>query len=191
MSTTSSGELLDELSDFVSELLVQYDYPGFESRGFHVGLPEKFHSAGSRLFGDALNHPSVYVQIVALRWFQEKPETIKPFVKEITTMLKHQDEWVRAEALGTLERFAAPTSGNALSCAELLGDSDVMVRRAVGKALCKILPRVNDKVAKELADVRQKNLDDVLNLLKNALTDADVQVRQKAEKALRKSGSLI
>lgn len=183
--------LLDELSDFVGELLVQYDYPGFESRGFRIGLPDRFNQGGSRLFAAALQHPSVIVRIVGLRWLQDHPGNIKPHVKEITRLLDDQDEWVRFESLGALERFAQPASGNALSCAARLKDESVMVRRGAGKALSKVLPRVNDKLAKELNEVREKNLSETRSLMHQALEDKDVQVRQKVEKALRRSGELV
>ncbi|HMW88708.1 MAG TPA: HEAT repeat domain-containing protein [Candidatus Obscuribacter sp.] len=190
MSTTYSSELLSELAQFVSDLISQSDYPGFESRAFRIGLPDRFNQASSKLFGECLDHESVYMRLVALRWFQDKPGTIKPFIKQIQAHLLDGDEWVRIEALGALERFHSPTSGNAQACALLLKDENVQVRKASAKALTKMLPRVHEKLAKELDDVRQENLKQVETLLTEALCDSDVQVRQKAEKALRKSGNL-
>lgn len=190
MSIYSSTELLQELADFVSDLISQTSYPGFEARAFRVGLPDKFSHASSRLFAEALEHPSVYVKLCALRWFQDKPGMIKPHVKTIVAFLADEDEYMRIESLGVLERFHAPTSGNALAAALLLEDKEVLVRRHAGKALMKMLPRVDEKAAKELDDVRAQNLDTIKELLEKALNDKDVLVRQKAEKALRKSGLL-
>ncbi|MCA0312409.1 MAG: sister chromatid cohesion protein PDS5 [Candidatus Melainabacteria bacterium] len=189
MSTTYSPELLDELAQFVSDLITQNDYPGFEARAFKVGLPDRFFSASSKLFGAALDHESVFVRLVALRWFEEKPGTIKPFVKAIIDKLSDADEYVRAEALHALEKYHTPTSGNALSCAELLLDQSTLVRKASAKALAKMLPRVNEGSAKELEDVKKTNLERVHKLLMDAYSDNDVLVRQKVEKAMRKSGS--
>ena len=194
MSVFSSSELLQDLADFVSDLISQTDYPGFEARAFRVGLPDKFTHASSRLFAEALEHPSVFVKLCALRWFQDKPGMVKPHVKTIVALLESEDEWLRIESLGALERYHYPTSGNALSAARLLTDENVLVRRHAGKALAKMLPRVSDKSAarevKELPEVKAENMLQVRLQLENAMNDADVLVRQKAEKALRKSGLL-
>lgn len=185
---TISLPILDELCEFVDNMIVQNSYPGFEARGFRIGLPEKFNSAGSRVFAEALGSPSVYVRIVGLRWFQDKPGTIRPHLKAIYGLLDSPDEWIRAEALTTLERFGSPNAETAMLAAKLLEDENVMVRKSAAKALAKILPRARQ--AKEATASRESNLQLTEDLLKKAMLDKDPQVRQKAEKALRRGGIL-
>jgi len=192
MNTSSAGEL-DSLVDFVTNMIIQHDYPGFEPRSFRIGLPEQLVSANSRLFASALEHESVYVRLVALRWFQEKPGAIKPYINDILALLGNADEWVRMEATITLERYQHPGPAIASSVAELLEDQYPLVRREAAKALGKMLAKFKDNSnskdpAKNAA--RDLHLEPIVESLKNALRDdEDAQVRQKAEKALRKSGA--
>lgn len=188
MSSSSQTEILDELTEFVDNMIVQNSYPGFEARGFRIGLPERFNSAGSRVFAQALGSSSVYVRIVGLRWFQDMPGTIRPNLKAIYGLLDSPDEWVRSEALTTLERFGSPNAETAYLAAKLLEDENVMVRKSAAKALSKILPRARQ--AKEATATKESHLQASEELLKKAMMDKDPQVRQKAEKALRKSGFL-
>jgi HEAT repeats len=181
--TTSHPDPGVELAQFVDDMIVQHNYPGFVAGAFKIGLPEHLVQAPSRLFGDALGHESVYVRIVALRWFQDKPGAIKPYIKAIIGLIDFKDPWVRFEAGQTLERYQHPTVEIATSICALLKDTEPFVRRGAAKALGKILPRLKE------ARVKDEELKDVVNALKEALADPDGQVRQKAEKALRRGGT--
>jgi len=180
ISPTDPGQ---ELAQFVDDMIVQHNYPGFEARAFKIGLPEHIVQSPSRLFGDALGHESIYVRIVALRWFQEKPGAIKPYIKAISGLIGHEDPWVRFEAGQALERFQHPTVEMANTIKVLLKDKEAFVRRGAAKALAKILPRLKE------AKVKDADLEDVVSALKESLADSDGQVRQKAEKALRRGGT--
>jgi HEAT repeat protein len=190
---TSSASDLDTLADFVTNMIIQHDYPGFEPRSFRIGLTEQLLKSSARLYADALGHPSVYVRLTALRWFQEKPGAIKPYLKAILGLLTYSDEWVRMEATITLERYQHPAVSIALAVSEQLEDQYPLVRReaakALGKMLAKIKENTNSKNAAKNAE-RDLELAPIVESLKNALRDdEDAQVRQKAEKALRKSGA--
>ena len=171
-----------ELAEFVEDMIVQLNYPGFEPRAFKVGLPDHLIQASSRVFGDALGHESIYVRITALRWFQEKIGAIKPHLKAISGLTKHEDPWVRYEASQALERFATPNLAVAMDVAKLLKDDEAFVRRGAARGLAKILPRLREQ------KVTEAQTAEVVEALKDALADSDGQVRQKAEKALRRGG---
>ncbi len=192
MNTSSSGDL-DSLADFVSNMIIQHDYPGFEPRSFRIGLTEQLLKSNSRLFADALVHENVYVRLVALRWFQEKPGAIKPYINSILALLGNSDEWVRMEATITLERYQHPGPAIATAVSELLEDQYPFVRREAAKALGKMLAKFKENSnSKDSAKnaTRDQQLEPIVDSLKNALRDdQDAQVRQKAEKALRKSGA--
>ena len=183
--TISPTEPALELAQFVDDMIVQHNYPGFEARAFKIGLPEHIVQFPSKLFADALGHESIYVRIVALRWFQEKPGAIKPFIKAISGLTVHEDPWVRFEAGQTLERFSHPTLAMAITVSALLKDKEPFVRRGAAKGLAKILPRLKE------ARVKDEELTEVVAALKEALADQDGQVRQKAEKALRRGGTFV
>ena len=172
-----------ELAQFVDDMIVQHNYPGFEARAFKIGLPEHLVQGPSRLYGDALGHESVYVRIAALRWFQDKTGAIKPYIKAISGLTAHEDPWVRFEAGQTLERYHHPTVEMAMTVSKLLKDEEAFVRRGAAKGLAKMLPRLKE------ARVKDEELKDVVDALKEALADKDPQVRQKAEKALRRGGT--
>jgi len=175
---------IDDLEEFVDNLILQNDYPGFEPRSFRVGLPENFLQAGAKLFSQALGHPNVYVRLCALRIFQDKPGTIKPHLNAIAGLLDHQDPWVRKEAAITLERFPTPDLAMGAKIASQMTDEDVMVRREAAKALGKILSKSKDTGANAAQD--KSTIVAALESVMHA--DADAQVWQKAEKALRKAG---
>jgi HEAT repeat protein len=108
-------------------------------------------------------------------------------------LLTYSDEWVRMEATITLERYQHPAVSIALAVSEQLEDQYPLVRReaakALGKMLAKIKENTNSKNAAKNAE-RDLELAPIVESLKNALRDdEDAQVRQKAEKALRKSGA--
>lgn len=182
MKTFSSNDL-ESLADFVVNMIIQHDYPGFEPRSFRIGLTEEQMKSSSKLFAEALGHESVYVKLVALRWFQDKSGAIKPHLKAVMGMLDAPDEWVRMEAVITLERYHHPSAEIAEAVSNLLYDDHALVRKEVAKALGKILHKLNDAKCKD-------DLQDVLEKLKGVMVDdKDPQVRQKAEKALRKAGA--
>ncbi len=168
---------LDTLADIIDKMVVEHDYPGFEPRSLKLGLPEAAVQAPARLFAQALGHPSVYVKLTALRWFQEHPGMIKQFVNAVTGLFEHSDEWVRMEAVQTLERLHNPSEEHALKLSKLLSDSNLMVRKAAAKATGKICLKINCTQP------------EIIESLRHAAEDADDQVRWKAEKALRKLGA--
>lgn len=168
---------LETLADIVDKMVVEHDYPGFEPRSLKLGLPESANKAPSRLFAQALGHSNVYVKLAALRWFQDHPGMIKQFVNAIVGLFDSPDEWVRLEAVQTLERLHNPSEEHALKLCKLLGDSELMVRKAAAKATGKICLKINCKQP------------EILESLRHAAEDADVEVRWKAEKALRKLGA--
>jgi len=172
-----------ELAQFVDDMIIQHDYPGFEPRAFKIGLPEHLVQAPSRLFGDALGHESIYVRIASLRWFQEKTGAIKPYIRAIRGLTEHADPWVRYEAAQTLERYHHPTVEIATTISALLKDDEAFVRRGAARGLAKVLPRLKEQ------KVKDEDLEGVVGALKEALADSDANVRQKAEKALRRGGT--
>ncbi|MBS1990721.1 MAG: HEAT repeat domain-containing protein [Cyanobacteria bacterium SZAS LIN-3] len=183
MSISPARDPGAELAQFVDDMIIQHDYPGFEPRAFKIGLPEHIVQSPSRLFGDALGNESIYVRIAALRWFQEKTGAIKPYIKAISGLTAHEDPWVRFEASQALERYHHPTVEIATTIAALLKDSEAFVRRGAAKGLAKVLPKLKEN------RVKDEELEGVVAALKEALADSDGQVRQKAEKALRRGGT--
>jgi HEAT repeat protein len=185
MKTSSSNDL-ESLADFVVNMIIQHDYPGFEPRSFRIGLTEEQMKSSSKLFAEALGHESVYVRLAALRWFQEKAGAIKPHIKAILGLLKHDDEWVRMEVVVTLERYHHPSAEIAQAIVPMLDDEFPLVRREAAKALGKIL----HKLAENSKGPQSEEILAVVRKLKAVMVeDKDAQVRQKAEKALRKSGA--
>ncbi len=157
-----------ELAQFVDDMIVQHNYPGFEARAFKIGLPEHIVQFPSKLFADALGHESIYVRIVALRWFQEKGlGQSSPLSKAISGLTVHEDPWVRFEAGQTLERFSHPTLAMAITVSALLKDKEPFVRRGAAKGLAKVLPRLKE------ARVKDEELTEVVAALKEALADRD------------------
>ncbi|MBU6451950.1 MAG: HEAT repeat domain-containing protein [Cyanobacteria bacterium REEB67] len=185
MTSSSNSSSLDpatELVQFVDDMIIQHDYPGFEPRAFKIGLPEHLVQGSGRMFGEALENESIYVRIAALRWFQEKTGAIKPFIKTIIALTEHEDPWIRYEASQTLERHLNPTIIIAETVARLLKDPEVFVRRGAARGLAKILPRLKE------GKTPDEKLTVVIAALQEALVDSDGNVRQKAEKALRRGG---
>lgn len=186
MKTSSSNDL-GSLADFVVNMIIQTDYPGFEPRSFRIGLTEEQMKSSSKLFAEALGHESVYVKLAALRWFQEKAGAIKPHLKAVMGLLDWPDEWVRMEVVITLERYHHPSAEIAQAIAVLLDDEFPLVRREAAKALGKILHKLNEN---SKGSSQNEVLMAVVKKLKTSMVeDKDAQVRQKAEKALRKSGA--
>lgn len=177
--STQSSPVIDKLYDFVTNLILQNDYPGFEPRSFRVGLPEDLLQAGSKVFAQALAHENVYMKLTALRCFQDKPGSIKPHIPAVLTLLSSEDEWVRKESALVLERYPSPNLDIAQALTVLLDDSSVMVRREAAKALGKILAGTKEQGPRR---------EEVIKALEEALNDSDHQVAHKVEKALRKAG---
>lgn len=167
---------IDQFADIVDTMIVQHDYPGFEPRSLKLGLPEAVVRAPARMFAQSLGHKSVFVKLAALRWFQEHAGAATPFTRAIAGVLADSDEWVRMEALRTLERLNRPDDEVARSASRLLSDSNQEVRKAAAKACGKICTRLKRKDPQ------------VIDALKNAAEDSDAEVRWKVQKALRTLG---
>lgn len=172
---------LQEIAEIVETMVLQQDYPGFEPRSLKLGLPEAAVKSSSKTFALALGHQSVYVKLAALRWFQDRPGIAKSYYKAIMGLLDHNDEWVRMEAVRTLEKINNAPDEVAVSVAALLRDSDVEVRKAAAKAVGKICSRGKGK----------EKLSVVLSSLQEAAFDQDAGVRWKAQKALRQLGEYV
>jgi vesicle coat complex subunit len=170
---------IDKLASVVETMIIQHDYPGFEPRGLKLGLPEELEGMSAKTFGNALGHESVFVKLTALRWFQERPGVAKAHLSSILGLIDSDDEWVRKEAIRTVEKISKlpPHVGGIVS--KGLTDEAVEVRKASAKALGKILKR---SVTKDAS---------VIDALKQAAQDKDVEVRFKAQKALRNIGEFV
>lgn len=170
---------LEKLANVVDTMIIQHDYPGFEPRGLKLGLPEELQNMSAKTFSNALGHESVYVKLTALRWFQDRPGVAKAHLSAILGLVDSDDEWVRKEAICTVEKMwkLPPHVGGVIS--KGLTDEAVEVRKASAKALGKILKR---SVTKDAA---------VIDALKLATQDKDVEVRFKAQKALRNIGEFV
>jgi HEAT repeat protein len=167
---------LAKLAETVETMILQYENPGFERRAFKLGLPESLSKASSKLYLEALDHPSIYVKLVALRWFQEKPGMGKNHAKAIAGLLTHSDPWVRLECLHALEKINVQADDVLIDMSKLLKDQDVQVRKAAAKALGKILKK------------KTKRLEAVVAALHEAQAETNHEVRWKVEKALRLLG---
>jgi hypothetical protein len=170
---------VDRLADVVEELIVQLDYPGFEPRSLKLGLPEELEGMSAKNFGNALGHKSVYVKLAALRWFQERPGVAKSHLPAILGLVDSKDEWVRMESIRTVEKMSKLPAHVGGIVSKGLKDESVEVRKASAKALGKILKR---SVTKDAS---------VIDALKEATQDSDVEVRFKAQKALRNIGEFV
>ena len=168
---------LENLVEIVETMIVQHDYPGFEARALNLGLPHAALEAPAKVFGEALKHQNIFVQLAALRWFQARPGLIKSYLNGVVNLLHSNDEYVRMEATKTLERSGTtkPEAINKVSV--LLKDQNDMVRKAAAKALGKLLSK--EPSADEA----------IIAALREAANDPDEQVRWKAQKALRRLGA--
>jgi len=170
---------LEKLADIVDEMILQQDYPGFEPRSLKLGLPEVVENMNGRVFSHALGHESVYVKLAALRWFQDRPGIAKGYLNAVLGLIDNKDEWVRLESIRLTERIPRVPDSAAVKISKHLSDESKLVRKAASKALGKILKR---SVTKDAA---------VIDALKTAAQDDDVEVRFKAQKALRQIGEFV
>jgi HEAT repeat protein len=168
---------VEMLAEFVENMVLQHDYPGFEPRSLKLGLPDAVNKASAKVFFEALGHPSVYVKLAALRWFQERPGLGKGHEHAIAGLLDNSDPWVRREALRALERIQTKDEPIIIMMSECLKDEDPEVRKGAAKALGKVCAK------------RTKKIEAVIDGLKAVATDSDAEVRWKAEKALRILGA--
>lgn len=170
---------IEKLADVVEEMIVQLDYPGFEPRSLKLGLPEELEGMSAKTFASALGHKSVFVKLAALRWFQERPGVAKSHLAAILGLVDAKDEWVRMEAIRTVEKMSKLPANVSGVVSKGLRDQSTEVRKATAKALGKILKR---SVTKDAS---------VIDALKEATQDSDVEVRFKAQKALRNIGEFV
>jgi len=164
---------LERLAEVVDDLIVQLDYPGFEPRGLKLGLPEDIQRMPTKTFASALGHTSVYVRLAALRWFQERPGMAKSFLKALCGLLDNDDEFVRMEAVKTMEKIHDVPADAVIEMAKLLKDDCDDVRKAAAKAVGKLGSRLKPKSQA------------VLDALQAATNDTNPEVRMKVQKAVR------
>jgi hypothetical protein len=168
---------LEQLVDTIETMILQHDYPGFEARSLNLGLPEEALKSSAKVFAQALKYDSVFVQLASLRWFQARPGMARNQTEAIVTLLVHPDEWVRAEAIKTLERANVQDTGIIVKISSLLKDPSEMVRQEAAKACGKLLSKSSSKNGEVIASLRV------------AATDPSEKVRWKAQKALRLLGA--
>ncbi len=167
---------LEALAEFVDDMIVQNDYPGFEPRSYKIGLSQELLKGPTKVFGQALGHPSVYVKLVALRWFQERPQYLKPYTRPVLAMVDDEDKWLRMESIMALERLHSPTMEMAEQISKRLFDEEIAVQQVAARALGKMGKRLKLKDG------------EVVEALNKVAQEGDALVRRKAEKALRKIG---
>ncbi len=164
---------LNKLADLVEQMSIEHSYPGYDVRSTHLGMPDSVTKSPARLFGLALEHESVMVKLVALRWFYDRPGDAKRYQKTLLELLASPDEWVRLETAKTISRIHKVDEQTAIAVSQLLSDPNMEVRKHAAKALGKL---------------GHKNPEIIENLQK-ASSDSDREVRWKAEKALRLLGA--
>lgn len=167
---------IKSLAQFVDDMIVQNDYPGFEPRAYKIGLSQDLLKGPAKLFGQALDHDSIYVRLVALRWFQERPQYLKPYIRPVLAMVDSEDHWLRMESIMALERLHQPSEEIAGKVAAHLFDAEIVVQQVAARALGKIGKRLKLKEGV------------VIDSLTQVARDGDPLVKRKAEKALRKIG---
>lgn len=165
---------VDDLAEFVENMVLQHDYPGFEPRSLKLGLPESLNKSSPRFFSQALGHPSVYVKLAALRWFQERSGQSRSHEKAIAGLLADEDDWVRMESLRALERLRTKDASIIELMAPLLKDKNSEVRKTAAKALGKVCSANKVAIA--------------VQALRDAADDPEPEVRWKVQKALRMLG---
>lgn len=167
-----------ELKEIIEHMILEHDYPGFEVRSLKLGLPEAALKSSAKVFAQALEDKSVYVKLAALRWFYDRPGLARSHFTYLLILLDHSDEWVRLEAIRTLEQANVSKEEVLLKISSLLQDTNEMVRQEAAKALGKLITNKKDKYAEIIALLRE-----------TATADANEKVRFKAQKALRRLGA--
>lgn len=163
---------LTEFAAIVEDMVIQHDYPGLDVRSVRLGLPRAVMGASPGLIADALGHDQAVVRLAALRWFQEKSGLATRYIKKIAELLQDEDEWVRLETIkvmGKLDNLGPVYCDSLAAC---LKDKWAGVRKEAAKVCGK----------------QEKPSESMISALKIAATDADIEVRWKAQKAMRKLG---
>lgn len=168
---------LEGLAEIVDRMIIEHDYPGFEPRSLKLGLPQAAVNAPAKIFGQALLYNNVFVKLASLRWFQEHPKLVRNYIENVLMLLQDSDEWVRFEALRTLERTMSSELSVIAKVALLLKDPNEMVRKEAAKVCGKLVAKTSEKPVA------------VVNMLLEAAEDPSEQVRFKAQKALRRIGA--
>ncbi len=166
---------LNSLAELVEDMILQLSYPGFDARSLKLGLPEDANRAPAKIFANALQHESVYLRLVGLRWFQDRAGVARAHNKAIYKCLSDGDPWVRREALLCVERLEGVDESVYPSIIACLCDADAEVRKGAAKALGKL----------------GNKSESIIEALKQAAEDKDVEVRFKVQKALRKLGGYV
>jgi hypothetical protein len=164
---------LNKLAQLVDQMSIEHSYPGYDVRSTHLGMPDSVTKSPARLFAQALEHESVMVKLVALRWFYDRPGDAKRYQKTLLDLLASPDEWVRLETAKTISRIDKVDEQVAIAVSQLLADSNMEVRKHAAKALGKLGHKTPA----------------IIENLQKASADSDREVRWKAEKALRLLGA--
>ncbi len=168
---------LEGFAQLVDDMIIQHDYPGFEPRGLRLGLPEEAQRMPAKTYASALGHENVYVRLAALRWFQERPGLARSYTNAILGLFDHSDEFVRMEAIRTVEKFNLVLPDQVQKISNLLKDEHAEVRKAAAKAVGKLGSRL------------KMNDPQVNQALQDASKDSDPEVRMKVQKAVRLIGA--
>jgi hypothetical protein len=168
---------LAQLVDTIETMILQHDYPGFEARALNLGLPEDALKSSPKVFAEALKYDNVFVKLASLRWFQGRAGMTRNHKSDVVALLEDPDEWVRTEAVRTLERGNISDDKIIVKISSLLTDASDMVRQEAAKACGKLLVKSSDKYG------------EVVALLRIAAADPNEKVRWKAQKALRQLGA--
>lgn len=168
---------LEQLVETIETMILQHDYPGFEARALNLGLPEEALKSPTKVFAAALKYDNVFVQLASLRWFQGRPGMARNQTGALVALLAHADEWVRSEAIKTLERANVQDTDVIVKISSLLKDPNEIVRQEAARACGKLLAKSGNKNGEVIASLRI------------AATDPNEKVRWKAQKALRLLGA--
>ncbi len=182
---------LKDLEEAVENMIVQHDYPGYEARSLKLALPNVFSNASAGIYVKALGSHSVYVQLAALRWFQNKPGLVKTHAKLIVALLDSPDTWVKTEATRTIEITKGTELDVIVKICQLLKDPDIMVRKEAAKTLGTFGKELSNKPANSKSKTPEKSStkEIIINALKESCEDSELDVRRKVIKSLRKLGA--
>ncbi len=168
---------VEALALIVERMIIEHDYPGFEPRALKLGLPQTAVNSPAKTFAQALLYDNVFVKLASLRWFQEHPKIVQSYIENVLILLQDSDDWVRFEALRTLERNRSSEPSVIAKVASLLKDPSEMVRKEAAKVCGKLIAKTSERPVA------------IVNLLLQAAEDPNEQVRFKAQKALRRIGA--
>jgi HEAT repeat protein len=111
--------------------------------------------------------------LAAIRWFAERPGDAKAYIKAVAAALEDPDEIVRLESIRAISLVDRVDDALARKVSSLLADPCAGVRKEAAKACGKFGCRSKE----------------IISALRQAAEDKQIEVRWKAQKALRKLGA--